>query len=243
VTAQGQGTTVITAVIEGLRATASVTVEAEAVASVSVTPADVSVEVGQTSALNVEVRGASGSSLAGRPLEWRSDNPSVATVSNLGVVSGVGAGTAMITVASGGHQSLATVTVTAAAVVAVTMDQATATAHLTSWVGQFVSDLDAAVRRKDLQAVRDAYQVEMAAADAAEWETRFGLEADWRINPGEVFPPRSVGQSWVADFEVEIAVTSGGRTNRGPQRFLVVFEPGTGGLVLTSVEMRLSVQP
>jgi len=240
VTARAEGTTVLTAVIDGVRATASVTVEAEAVASVSVSPTDVAVEMGQTRALNVQVRGASGSNLTGRPMEWLSDNPSVATVSNLGVVTGVGAGTSVITVSSGGHQAQATVTVSAAAV---TIDQATATAHLTVWIEQFVSELDAAVRRKDMQALRSAYQVAMPAADVAEWETRFGTEADWRVNQGEVFPPRSVGQSWVADFEIEIEVRSGGRTTRGPQRFFVVFEPGSDGLVLTSVEMRLSVQP
>jgi uncharacterized protein YjdB len=240
VTALSEGTTVITAVIDGVRATASVTVEAEAVTSVSVSPTDVAVEMGQTRALNAQVRGASGSTLTGRPMEWRSDNPSVATVSNQGVVTGIGAGTSVITVSSSGHQAQATVTVSAAAV---TIDQATATTHLTVWIEQFVSELDAAVRRKDMQALRGAYQVAMPAADVAEWETRFGTEADWRVNQGEVFPPRSVGQSWVADFEIEIEVRSGGRTTRGPQRFFVVFEPGRDGLVLTSVEMRLSIQP
>ena len=240
VTARSEGATVITAVIDGVRATASVTVEAEAVTSVSVSPTDVAVETGQTRALNAQVRGASGSTLTGRPMQWRSDNPSVATVSNQGVVTGIGAGTSVITVSSSGHQAQATVTVSAAAV---TIDQATATTHLTVWIEQFVSELDAAVRRKDMQALRGAYQVAMPAADVAEWETRFGTEADWRVNQGEVFPPRSVGLSWVADFEIEIEVRSGGRTTRGPQRFFVVFEPGRDGLVLTSVEMRLSIQP
>lgn len=80
------------------------------VASVQVTPAADTVRAGETVTLVATPRDADGNALAGRPVTWGSGNTGVATV-NAGVVTGVAAGTAMISATSEGHSDNAAVTV------------------------------------------------------------------------------------------------------------------------------------
>ena len=76
------------------RATATVTV-VPVVRDLEVTPAVVSILMGQTRQLAASVSADAGLT---RAVLWRSGNPAVASVSSTGLVSGVTAGTAMITV-------------------------------------------------------------------------------------------------------------------------------------------------
>jgi parallel beta-helix repeat protein len=92
--------------------TAAVTI-ASAVASVTVSPASVSLTVGQTSQLTATVKDASGTVLTGQSVSWASSNTAAATVSSAGLVSAVGAGSATITATSNGKQDQASVSVTA----------------------------------------------------------------------------------------------------------------------------------
>ncbi len=81
------------------------------VASVTVAPTTLNLEVGETGNLTATVLP---SSAANKSVTWSTSNPAVATVEN-GVVTAVGAGTAIITVTTvdGGKTDTCTVTVTA----------------------------------------------------------------------------------------------------------------------------------
>src|SRR5690349_17755576 len=61
----------------------------ESVASVVVTPNRVSVGVGASTPLSVELRDAAGTVLTGRKVVWASKDATIATVSDAGVVTGV----------------------------------------------------------------------------------------------------------------------------------------------------------
>jgi uncharacterized protein YjdB len=240
VRALAPGITDIVARIDGRRASVSVTVSAEAVASVTVNPATVELDPGGTSTLSATVVGVRGSSLAGRALEWRSSNPAVATVSPDGVVTAQSTGTAAVSASAGSRTGQATVTVRTAAPA---IDETEAGRQIGIWIGTFARELDAALRAKNLGAVRTAYGAPLSAADAGEWQRRFALDARWRASLARTYPARRIGSSWVSDFELEITVEAAGRTTSGPQRFLAVFEPRGGQLAVTSLEMRLSEEP
>jgi hypothetical protein len=233
------GITDVVARIDGRRASVSVTVTAETVASVAVSPGTVELQAGGTETLSATALGARGSPLDGRQLDWRSSDPAVATVAD-GVVRGIAPGSATITATTEGRTGRASVTVRAATPA---IDDAEATRLIGGWIDRFTRELDAAVRGKDLAAVRAAYGAPMEAADAAEWQRRFALDARWRASLARTYPARRIGSSWVSDFELEITVETAGRTTSGPQRFLAVFEPQGGQLGVTSVEMRLSEEP
>lgn len=89
------------------------------VATVTVDPADASVGAGATVRLGATLRDADGNLLTGRVVTWSTSDPSVATVSETGLVSGVSVGTATITAASEGQSGTATITVTPPAPAAV----------------------------------------------------------------------------------------------------------------------------
>jgi hypothetical protein len=92
-TALKPGPASISATSEGITGTASLTVLAVPVASVAVQPSDALLEVGRSLQLTAEARDAAGNPLAGRAFVWSSLNPSVATVSDDGLVEAVGIGT------------------------------------------------------------------------------------------------------------------------------------------------------
>ncbi|HEU4456858.1 MAG TPA: Ig-like domain-containing protein [Longimicrobium sp.] len=77
---------------------------------VTVTPQHPSIRAGATRQLAAVVRSGSGTP-QDAPVEWSSSDTSVAIVSAAGVVTGVGAGTATITVTSGGRAGSTAVTV------------------------------------------------------------------------------------------------------------------------------------
>ncbi len=134
VTGVAAGSATITATSEGQSGTATVTVTTVPVASVTVSPATASIQVGQTVQLTATPRDASGNPLSGRAIAWASSAPGVATVSGTGLVTGVAAGSATITATSEGQSGTATVTVTTVPVASVTVSPATASIQ----VGQTV---------------------------------------------------------------------------------------------------------
>ena len=111
ITAVGAGTAVITARSEGREDVVGLTVLAP-VASVTVTPAELTLDVGQEQDLAVAIFDAAGAPLSGRPIQWFTSNANVASVSLSGRVRGVGPGTALITVTSETKSAAATVSVT-----------------------------------------------------------------------------------------------------------------------------------
>ena len=85
------------------------------VASVTVSPRETSIGVGETAQLVATVRDANGTALKGRTVSWSSSNPGVTTVTSTGRVTGVAAGSATILAISGGQRGSVSVTVSAAA--------------------------------------------------------------------------------------------------------------------------------
>ena len=121
VTAIAVGQATITATSEGKTGTATVTVTPVPVGSVTVTPGTASVAVTQTTPLTATVKDQSGVVLTDRVVQWSTNNPAVATVSQTGVVTGVIPGTATITAATGGKSGTSTITVTLLPVATVTV--------------------------------------------------------------------------------------------------------------------------
>lgn len=118
VTGVAVGTAKITATSEGKAGTADVTVTPVPVATVEVTPVRADISIGQTVVLKATAKDARGNVLAGRAVTWTSGGPSVATVSNTGVVTAVGTGSALIFASVEGRSGSATVNVTPPAPVA-----------------------------------------------------------------------------------------------------------------------------
>ena len=126
VTGVAVGAVTITATSEGQAGTAAVTVSSVPVASVTVSPATANVFVGATTQLSAVTKDAAGSVLSGRVISWTSSNTAIATVSAAGLVTGVAAGSAMITATSEGKSGTASVTVAIVPVASVTVSPATA---------------------------------------------------------------------------------------------------------------------
>jgi len=95
-----------------LSAASWVRIRRRPVASVTVTPASVSVQVGQTAQLAAMPRDSAGNALPRRAVTWASDNPGVATVDGTGLVTANAGGSATITATSEGRSGGAAVSVT-----------------------------------------------------------------------------------------------------------------------------------
>jgi uncharacterized protein YjdB len=121
------GSATITATSEGQSGTAAVTVTFVPVASVTVSPATLSLQAGQTGQLTATPKDANGNPLSGRVVTWSSNNTSVATVNGNGLVTaGATGGSATITATSEGQSGTAAVTVTFVPVASVTVSPTTA---------------------------------------------------------------------------------------------------------------------
>ena len=134
VTAVGAGSATITATSGGRSGGAGVTVTVPPpapVATVSVTLASPTVTAGQGTTATATLRDAQGNVLTGRPVVWTTSNSNVATVSQSGAVTTVGAGTAAIIATSGTAGGSATITVTAAPPVVATVAVSLGTSSLT----------------------------------------------------------------------------------------------------------------
>src|SRR6266571_2989223 len=121
VTGVAAGSATITATSEGQSGTSAITVTNVPVGSVTVSPAAVSLTVGQTMQLAATPKDANGTALSGRAVTWGTSNAAVATVSASGVVTGVAAGSATITATSEGQSGTAALTVTNVPVASVTV--------------------------------------------------------------------------------------------------------------------------
>ena len=83
----------------------------KAVATVTVSPATLSLTVGSTGLLTATTLDANGRSLAGRTISWSSSDPALASVAADGKVTGIAAGGATITATSEGKTATAATTV------------------------------------------------------------------------------------------------------------------------------------
>ena len=118
VTAVSQGSTTISATVDGKSASAAIGVDAPPpapVASVSVTLGGQTLNPGQSTQASAVLRDASNNVLSGRTITWSSAAPQLATVSSTGVVTAVAAGSATIIATSEGQSGSATLVVSTAA--------------------------------------------------------------------------------------------------------------------------------
>ncbi len=106
-----EGAATIQVASEGKTATAAVTVNPIAVASVSVTPNAASLAPAQSTRLVAQALDAQGRPLANRTYVWSSDDVSIASVNQSGDVTAVSAGTVAIKATSGGQTGSAAVSV------------------------------------------------------------------------------------------------------------------------------------
>lgn len=150
VTGVAAGTAAITATSEGRSGTSTVTVIVPPIDSVSVQPSLATVQIGRSTTLTATVRDVTGAIVTDRAVSWASGNVAVATVSSTGVVTGVAAGTAIISATSGGKSGSATVTVVPVPVGSVSVAPSSATLVPTQVVG-----LSAVVRDENSVVVTD----------------------------------------------------------------------------------------
>ncbi len=121
VTAVGVGSVIIFAQAEGRTGSATITVNAPPIASVSVAPSTASVDVGGTVDLTATVKDVTGATVFGRVVLWSSSAPSVATVSSTGRVTAVAAGTSTITATVDGKSGTAQIVVSPTPIGSVTV--------------------------------------------------------------------------------------------------------------------------
>jgi len=115
ITAVGIGTTTITATAGSVSGTVPVTVE-QVVATIVLSPDSIRLAfVGATAPLTAVIRDAADHPIEGVPIVWTTSAPPVATVSDSGVVTAVGFGTATIAATIGSVSATAEVAVVAAA--------------------------------------------------------------------------------------------------------------------------------
>ncbi len=108
------------AVIAAAACTMSTEVDpATNVAAVSITPPTTTVSVGSQVPLQALVQDASGKSIADAHVFWSVQDPSVATISSTGIVTGMGIGTTEIAASVDGKSGIATITVQKAPVASV----------------------------------------------------------------------------------------------------------------------------
>lgn len=134
----------VIAEVEGVRATAAVSVSLVPVASVTVSPATASLYVGGSVDLSASAKDSAGNQLTGRAISWTTSSASVASVASTGVVTGAAPGTATITATVEGKTATATITVGMVPVVTVSVTPASATLYVGQSVDLAASAKDAA---------------------------------------------------------------------------------------------------
>ena len=124
------GSATVTASTAGTAATATFTVVQTPVASVVVSPATATLQLGSSAQLSAIVRDAAQNTLSGRIVTWSSSNAAVATVDANGLARATGTGSATITAASEGRTGTAQLTVQNVPVATVQVMPAVDTVHI-----------------------------------------------------------------------------------------------------------------
>lgn len=91
------------------------------VSGVTVNPGSANVIVGDSVALAATVKGPDGQVIPGQHIFWNTENPSIATVSDNGVVTGVSQGQVKIAASAGGMSGISNITVLPAPVASVSV--------------------------------------------------------------------------------------------------------------------------
>ncbi|MGQ0650070.1 MAG: Ig-like domain-containing protein [Gemmatimonadaceae bacterium] len=139
-TASSAGSTTITVATAGKTATSSITVTpggGGTITRVDITPASATIPAGSSLQLNGVAYDAQGRVSTSEWYLWVTDNPLVATVSPSGLVTGVTAGTAKITMSAGGFSKTASITVSSSVASSNVIDVNPAIVYqtMTGWQG------------------------------------------------------------------------------------------------------------
>ena len=226
VTAQGNGTAIITATVDGRTATATITVTQTA-STMAITPSNITLTaIGEIVLLSVTVRDANNTPVTGATVNYQSSNSAVASVNASGRVTARSNGTAIITATSGGKTATATITVAqSSAAITITPTSATLTA-----IGEAVQ----------LRAtVRDANNNLLVGANVS-WSSSNSVVAD--VSSTGLVTARSNGTA-------TITATSGGRTATAiitvaqlPNTIVITPSSATLGAIGETVQLRATVK-
>jgi uncharacterized protein YjdB len=113
VSGTGAGTVTITATVEGQAGVATVTFTPRPVTTVLVTPASTTIYAGRAAQLSAITSDTTGTTVTGRVVTWSVNDARVATVSSVGLVTAIAAGSASVTATSEGRSGTAAITVLA----------------------------------------------------------------------------------------------------------------------------------
>lgn len=113
------GSTTISAIVDGKIGSKRVSVGGRRAAALSITPGSASISAGQKSQLNAKVLDQMGTEMVGQMVSWQSGNPAVAQVSSTGLVTAMSPGSATITAVSGSLTSNVVVSVVSTPVASV----------------------------------------------------------------------------------------------------------------------------
>lgn len=127
VTGVAPGSANIVAAVDDKADTATITVIAVPVGSVTVQPTSATVTVGEGATLTATVKDLNGAVVTDRLVSWSTSNAAVASVTQDGVVKALAAGTAAISATSEGSSGSATVTVNRAPVATIALQPTSVT--------------------------------------------------------------------------------------------------------------------
>jgi uncharacterized protein YjdB len=176
VTAQREGMVTISASSGGRVGTATVTVGPEPVTTVTIDPDARTLEVGAAAQLSARILGSAGSTLAD-PVTWRSSDPSVASVSDAGMVRAFAPGTVTVTAAAGGQTGQASISVRAAPEQA---DPEPTAAEIETVIDARLESYRRAIESADVAAVRRAFPG-MPVSQEQNWRGFFGLTENLQV--------------------------------------------------------------
>lgn len=106
---------------QGIQAALVVTVQPGVPATVTLAPSSVTVLAGRSQQVTATIRDSTGNVLSDETVLWHTSDPSIASVSASGMVTGIAAGTALLSASAGNQTSVAAVTVTNPVVATVTL--------------------------------------------------------------------------------------------------------------------------
>jgi uncharacterized protein YjdB len=144
VSALAAGSATVTATSEGQSGTATISVTAVPVSSVTVSPSSAALRVGGTVQLGAVTQDSANNVLTGRSVTWSSSAPGIAGVSASGLVTALAAGSATITATSEGKSGTAAITITVAPVATVTVTPSTALLRVGTQVALAATTKDSA---------------------------------------------------------------------------------------------------
>ena len=232
VTGLRAGSAEITATIDAVSATVTVSVTAIPVASVRITPVDRTIQPGETLPLSAVALDGGGTELPDRPIVWSVSGEAV-SVSATGEVTGVAVGSAAVTATSESRSATATITVAEPPRreprPAPPRDEASDREQIEAAIERYAR----AIESRNLDRLRSAYPgLTQQQADA--WQAFFETVADLSISL-TVTAVETTGDLATADVEAVQEF----RTNRQARRnftFRATLERAASGWRITRIQ-------